>query len=217
MKKRVAVSALVVALAIAMLFSGCSMFAKRPDPAQGLEVVMSALMTRDKSELEAFYPGVDLSDLNLDEIYGEEIDELVNDPSLGFTLTEEQSTRMKELLYTVFERVEYSAETKAQDNKQATVLLKLKSVDLAGVFGEVPEDAVTEVTKRALEQGVSLTDESALTALAVDMMLEHWETAVSEAELTGEAEAEIQMQWTDGFWMPDEDALVAVVTEAFGN
>ena len=71
--------------------------------------------------------------------------------------------------------------------------------------------------KRALEQGVSLTDESALTALAVDVMLEHWETAVSEAELTGEAEAEIQMQWTDGFWMPDEDALVAVVTEAFGN
>ena len=89
---------------------------------------------------------MDLSDLNLDEIYGEEIDELMNDPSLGFTLTEEQSTRMKELLYTVFERVEYSAETKAQDNKQATVLLKLKSVDLAGVFGEVPEDAVTAVS-----------------------------------------------------------------------
>ncbi len=217
MRKRVTAGVLVVMLAIVTLFSGCSMFAKRPDPAQGMEAVMNALMTRDKSELEALYPGVDLSDLNLDEVYAEEIDSIVNDPSLGFALTEEQSTRMKELLYTVFERVEYSAETKAQDGKQATVLLKVKSVDLAGVFADIPEDAVAEVTKRALEQGVSLTDEDAVTALAVDVMLEHWETAVQEAELTNESEAEIQMQWTDGIWMPDEDALVTAVTEAFGN
>lgn len=217
MKKRFAASGLALLLAVVLLFGGCSMFAKRPDPAQGLEAVMSALMTRDKSELEAFYPGVDLSDLNLDEIYSEEIDDLVNDPSLGFTLTEEQSARLKELLYSVFERMEYSAEVKEQNREQATVLLKLKGINLAEVLGDVPDSVVAEIARRALEQGVSFTDEAALTALALDVMLEQWETALNEAELTGEAEAEIRMQWTDGFWMPDEDALVAVIGETFGN
>ena len=216
MRKRIGVSALVLLL-IVTLFAGCNTAVERPDPARGLEVVMEALMTRDKSAMEAYYPGADLSELNIDETYEKEIDQLVNDPSLGFKLTDEQTQKLKNIVYSVFERMEYKAELKEQNGNKATVLLKVQSVNMAKVFEDVPDSLVEEVTRQATEQKIDLTDEDALIALSADVMLNYWVDAVKSAELTESVEEEIALQWADGCWVPDEDALIALITKALGN
>lgn len=216
MNRKTATGIIALLLAMVLLFSGCNLW-MRPDPAKGLEVVVNALMTRDRSRLEEFYPGVDLSGLDLESIYSDRVGEMLADSSLGLSLSEEQQTRLKEILYMVFERSEYSTELKQGDRNRATVLLKLKTIDLQETLADVPDELLLEITQRALEQGISLMDDQALTAVAVDVLIEHWETIVKEAELNGEAEAEIEMQWNKGFWMPDEDALATVISQALGG